>query len=81
MLMLHCICCCPGEGGGGKFLYNSAEVLSFQRKMMHLTITEHKNQQYHECVKACQYSVRQISLEINSVNVPDMVDQNVSPQL
>ena len=36
-----------GEGGsGGKFLYNSAEVMSFQRKIIHLTITEHTNQQY-----------------------------------
>lgn len=41
---------------------------------MNLTITEHKNHQYHECALACQYSVRQTSLEINSVIVPDMVD-------
>ena len=46
---------------------------------MNLTIKEHKNQQYHECALACQYSVRQISLEINSVNVPDMVDQMFLP--
>lgn len=46
---------------------------------MNFTITKHKNPQKHECALACQYSVRQTSLEINSVIVSDMVDQMFLP--
>ena len=60
--MLHRICCYPGEagvGGGGEFLYNSAKVLSFQRKIILINFDHnrtYKSAIYHECALACQYS-------------------------